>query len=607
MAKENLSGGRHAVRSLSDDRLPPTAQPTFWRSARAVERRPTVNPLAGAPGYVKAGIVGTLLVPSGVLVAENPDVIRTGIDVVGEGLDAAFWVVEHAEMVSTASVSLWLAGGTVYVVRRVVRRARRGRELTAKQTMERRRDSLWSALAPILGLDPSEFSARDFLIVPVEAHSDDAILTVKVPPSFAGDDNQLSAVTGLVNRRMPGKWTVRPDWDSLSLEYHRPAEPPKAVNFADYRDQLLAGTIYQVPIGIGPDGAVVRINTDADAPHFAIVARTGGGKSVLLRFILGYLLYKGANNITCLDRKGSSFGQSFDGIDGVRVVRFDVGQISDAIIEAEAEMFRRIEINMRTGDEVWPGDYLHLIIEEATATMDAISDLWKETKPRGAPSVAPAVRALKQILTMGRSAKVRVIFVMQRPDLASFGGPAVRDNIGAFVMMRIRANAIRMITQETGKLPDAPSRPKGRALVYLGDEFLHVQMPLSTPDEINELCRTRDPGQGRGWVPDGRPVAVPPRVPVPGTTPEQEDHGVIFGTGTDLDLASLADTDLVSLADGCRLGVVEVSYDTAKRARTRAAERGEYYPEEFTIDGERKYQVKPLREYYAERVARGRK
>ncbi len=64
----------------------------------------------------------------------------------------------------------------------------------------------------------------------------------------------------------------------------------------------------------------------------------------------------------------------------------------------------------------------------------------------------------------------------------------MRDSIGAWVCMRIKGNAVRMITQETGKVSDVPSRPKGRALVFMDGEKVDVQLPWSTPEEINELC-----------------------------------------------------------------------------------------------------------------------
>ncbi|WP_239341502.1 hypothetical protein [Frankia sp. CiP3] len=314
---------------------------------------------------------------AGTVVAKHPvGAIHLASDVAVGSFCTAAWVAENWEPLIAGAGSLWGAGvvasGAAWVARRECR-----------TDATQRRDRIWPALARLIGADPELDDPRDFLTIPVAPREDDAAVTVRLPDGFTGEDRQVAAIGRLINRRVPGQWVGTADWETHTLTLRHPAEPPKHVEFARCRDVLLEGDIHQLPIGVASGGRVVRIDLDADAPHIALIARTRSGKSTLLRFIIGYSYYHGARDITVCDSKGTSLGRAFDGVPGVNVVRHNIEQISQAIIDVGREMSARIEINSMTGDEEWPGDYRVLVIEECTATMDEIRDHWKETKEKG--------------------------------------------------------------------------------------------------------------------------------------------------------------------------------------------------------------------------------
>ena len=482
---------------------------TFWRGADAVEGRPRLSPLYGRPGYVR--VIARLVLVVLALAA---------------GWAAIF---HRAELVTAVRITgAMLAAGILGLgVWRWRFRSRR-----------RRRAALFVAVSRILGLPPAAGSMRRWLRFHGDECAEDGIIRVNVPDDFLGNPPTISGLTQLMNDRLPGEWEIRPHLDALFLEFAHPPRPPDIVRYADVEAAFTGGREHILPLGLSDRGAMVSVDLTQDSPHVAIVAGSGGGKSTQLALQVARFLHTGAERVDILDIRRTSQMELAD-VPNVHIHR-TVEECVAAIANYRAEVEHRQEITEQLRQREYDGPRWVLAVEEMSTLTEEIRSHWKATKSRKDPAEPPALRNIAFLASIGRASKITMLVVMQYGSARVFGGPAVKSNFAALILLRFRPAAWRLLVGTT-PIPASPSAP-GRGWVVTGESERLVQLVYATPAEVVTLATTganehapaepigpgempgpdvrvsETSGSARrvelgGWVPDIPDMRTPPRTP----------------------------------------------------------------------------------------------
>lgn len=358
-----------------------------------------------------------------------------------------------------------------------------------------------------------------------------AVVKAKIP---AGD---LVERWNQVGTQVTVTWTVR-------------RRPPARVGYAhlDARLSALKELEFFVGLTVGDDPVVISLHDDS--PHIALSAGSGAGKSVLARVVAVQVLARGGW-VVILDRKGSHRWAL--GLPGV-VYCTRPAQMHDMLLTLAKLADERNTLAFHE-DEGWdPGPRVLVIAEELNATFTQLRDYWAETRPRGAQPVSPAVKAFRELLFMGRSAKVNVLAVAQMLTANTTGGPESRENFGVRCLARYTRNNWKMLVPEAG-MPRA-SRTLGRWQVVVGGTAKETQVCFLSDDEARFMVNK-----------------MSPTGPCPGDIPWS---GPIKGerASGDMPVSAQPLREHVTLREATERGLVPGKYDAAKKRLQRARKDG---------------------------------
>ena len=378
-------------------------------------------------------------------------------------------------------------------------------------------------------------------------------LTTSVPYLTAEQRGYISAVIGakipvsdLVERwdqvgpKACATWTVR-------------KRPPARVGYNDLDARMAMLAEWQFFLGLGVGGKPVTIDLKTDSPHVAVSASTGAGKSELAH-TLGIQNLARGGQVVILDIKGSHRWAL-----GLPAVTYctTVAQIHDALVRM-GDIAADRNSRALTEPEDWdPGIRYLIILEEVNSTLDMLLDYWAETRSKGESRKSPAVRALKQILSMGRSAKVNIIGIAQMLTARSIGGPEARENFAIRCLARYSVNNWKMLVPEAG-MPRV-SRTLGRWQIVVAGTATECQVAYLTAAE------------SRLFLHKHAPVSPTTHTLLIGvnqeTSPGHEDSGDII---TPVDPLSEA----ITLRDAVQRGIAPWAFDATKKRLQRARKAG---------------------------------
>lgn len=350
-----------------------------------------------------------------------------------------------------------------------------------------------------------------------------AVISSKIP---VGD---LKEAWDMIGSYVTGTWTVR-------------RRPPVRVGLDEIRDAITRAAEDEFVLGLGTAGGPVVISLGDDSPHIAISAGSGAGKSVLAQLIAAQVLSRGGT-VFILDRKGSH--KWAIGMAGVTYCR-KPEQMHEALVALGKLADLRNEDAFDKPDGWDPGDRVLVICEELNATFAQLGDYWAEVRESGDPKLSPAIRGLREILFMGRSAKVNVVAIAQLLTARAIGGPESRENFGVRCLARYTSNAWKMLVPEAA-MPRA-SRTLGRWQVVVGGVATETQVAYLTAAQVRALA----------GVPERAKVSDSPLTSnVPGDARS---------------IGDIADplAELVTLRQAVDAGIVPGSFDAAKKRLQRA-------------------------------------
>jgi DNA segregation ATPase FtsK/SpoIIIE-like protein len=237
-------------------------------------------------------------------------------------------------------------------------------------------------------------------------------------------------------------------------------------------------------LGIQGNGVPVTVDLDADSPHVLVNAATGGGKSVVSRSLTAQCLRNGAV-ATVLDVKRHSHRWA-NNLPNVGYAK-TIPEIGNALVELGREVHRRNEIvdNFPGPIEDAPvGPRIVLLFEEMNATMAQL----KEVTRRIPEGTYDAMDAFRDVVFMGRAAKVHVIAIAQMADAKSMGGGDLRECFSTRVLIRYTKNAWTMLAYDVGHPIAAPDQV-GRGMVVRGGKARQTQLLYLTEEEAAAMAR----------------------------------------------------------------------------------------------------------------------
>src|SRR5690606_30299685 len=329
----------------------------------------------------------------------------------------------------------------------------------------------------------------------------------------------------------------------------------------------------------------------------------GAGKSTVNRLLLTQLAVHGVPTMIGIDVKGDSFEGSehipgfylFNDIGGIRTLD-GIPKMWGAIARVVNELDAR-RLGKRGPKEGW--DPIYLFLEEQNEFAEMSVDYWSTVRDKSDPKTPPVFRDIRTIGFMGRSFGIRMVWAGQDMTADALGGGSMtkggslRAQFGNKMLARFQPSQWDKLvgTRPRAASSDIPGR---WVLVQHSGTPLAVQVPDFKPEHSAELLKHA-----------GIELAVSPEpVPVGGVRPSPELPPSFGDTGTGdsspigAALADLANGTVVpfrprsegdpapepraqryTLEEAVEAGIISVSMAKAKKDRTRARQRGEWYPE----------------------------
>jgi Helicase HerA, central domain len=376
-------------------------------------------------------------------------------------------------------------------------------------------------------------------------------------------DDQRKYVSAVLGAKLPAGELVE-SWDQVGTHttgtWTVRRRPPSMVGFADLAARFAVLAEDEFFVGLGVGSAPVKLSLSQDSPHVACSAGTGAGKSVFALLIAVQVLARGGR-VVILDRKGSH--RWARGLAGVTYCT-QAGEMHDALIALAALAEDRNATAFEQDDGWDPGHRVFLIAEELNATIGQLRAHWDDNRPKGGVKASPAIRALGEILFMGRSAKVNVFAVAQMLTAKAIGGPEARENFGIRALARYSVNAWKMLVPEAGMPPS--SRTQGRWQVVIGGVVTAVQVAYLSAAEARLFVAKHRPDAD---------VATPTQTPLMGS-----DQGLNQRL-----LQEPAGERLLTLQEATAEGVVPWPYHAARQRLRRARKAGRMAPEAVRREG----------------------
>jgi DNA translocase FtsK/SpoIIIE-like protein len=239
-------------------------------------------------------------------------------------------------------------------------------------------------------------------------------------------------------------------------------------------------------LGVDGLGEPITVDLDSESPHVLISGATGGGKSAILRSMAMQSLCAGSH-VVFLDLKRHShrWAKNLNNV----VYAQTLPEVGNALVSLGAEVHRRnLVVDNHPGpiEEAPVGERLVVVFEELNATMAQLQAISK--KGMAARNTYTAMDGLRDIMFMGRAAKVHLVAAAQFADAKSTGGSDIRENFSTRILIRYTSNQWNMLAYDCGYPESSPEEP-GRGMVCRGGKARQTQFLYVTEEEAAEAVR----------------------------------------------------------------------------------------------------------------------
>jgi hypothetical protein len=415
------------------------------------------------------------------------------------GAETALWLkARPAAPPLTIALMLAMAGAVGWHAWRRIERARHHREVISPAA---------AALAPFLGTTPRNVEAglkirRDY----ADANGGEHIASLALPDHYAATPDQKAKVMDIMANRLGVD--LKPHWQTsrypMVLTLHRAPTPPSMVRFATQLARIEALPPDKIMLGIAADGQPRDWDRSAEDPAIAFHGGSRRGKTNLLLLIAAQEIRKwrhrppaenapacAAGRVTYIDPKQVS-AMVLAGLPGVDLCNQGARDIPG--MWAGAARFAQL-VNDRydalAEDNTLEFQDSLLIIDELSMFSGMSARHWAATRERTDPAEPPVWADLATVVWMGAQVRARAIVAGQRLDFRILAGL-----LGSFGIRLLAGFLPQDYMRLVGVLPVPRSqKPRGRFLLFAGDEPEWIQAPFAKPEEYRSwvLADDREP------------------------------------------------------------------------------------------------------------------
>jgi hypothetical protein len=344
---------------------------------------------------------------------------------------------------------------------------------------------LAKGLAPLLGITWQSY--LKWLFVPIDLDDDDANISIDLPVQWQGATEQTTAITAMINRRLPGQWEANWRHAIYTVELNHPPPPPDSYT---YNPALIDRDGF-IPIAIGSRAKEYIIDLDGKTPHVGVFASTGWGKTVTIKGIVARARKQGAIIQIC-DPKRIGY-LCFKGVPGI-TIHTGIDRMLNAIQEFYNEVERRYEVMEELlGKEIVesglipddfsldPNEYPRqvLVLDEMGTLVTDGKMKWKnDGNTSGTPTF---IQNHSRNLWLGRAAKMHVIVGAHEASAEVLISNDLRNQFG--MMIAAGPTSLGAWRKMFGNEPKMKTRSKkGAAIIGIGDELTRVQLQYITDE-----------------------------------------------------------------------------------------------------------------------------
>lgn len=375
-------------------------------------------------------------------------------------------------------------------------------------------------------------------------------------------EEQRVSVASIIEGKVPVADLTAPQWDAVgptvTARWTVRKRPPKDVGRADFEARSAGLPEHEYWVGLAAGNQSVKVSLKADNPHIGISAASGAGKSVLAQLLIVQTLQRGGE-VYILDVKGSH--RWAYGLPGVTYCRTEA-EIHAAWVDLGALAKSRNDHSFHNPAAVDGWRRVLVIAEELNALMDGLADYWAEER-ESARDRDPAMRGMRDILRMGRSAKVNIVAIAQRLSAAAAGNGDARENLGsALFLARFSSNTQKMLCQ--GVAMPRSSNHLGRWVSVMGGKATEVQVCFLEEWDARLIVLASAPAPSSA-CPPGRTRALV------GETREMSADDAPQASQPDMPTDPLS--ELLTLKEAADREIVPWASEAARKRLKRAQER----------------------------------
>jgi DNA segregation ATPase FtsK/SpoIIIE, S-DNA-T family len=235
--------------------------------------------------------------------------------------------------------------------------------------------------------------------------------------------------------QIPGRWKV--DWNTEEDTATFTLRPDLPTFIAHPPISPMVGTPqenYKTPLryGIDETGEHMAWRPWLD-PMMLIVGRTGRGKTVVAHSILTELAARGWL-VDVSDAKLIEFigYKSWPNVRCVGAILEEQVRLVHAALELMQDRYAQIVNGEAEEDDFQP---YCLFLDEYALFREDLADWYSEIKQQGEPAKVPTSRKVNAVLRAGRTARVHIVLLTQRPDAEVLGSGEPRLNLSCRVSM----------------------------------------------------------------------------------------------------------------------------------------------------------------------------